>query len=119
MSTLVTLDGEYTFPAVSIPAQRWNGFASPLFTREVAGQIADALNAAAETPQGLTEYRLYAWEGDALVESIRITDTPSRWESDPQPGDETDRWEPDAEGLYGIGAFSWVWSEVEDTTPAE
>ena len=76
---------------------RWNGWVCPRFTREVAEQyVADhmALNVLTDDDPRLV------WEGDTIV----IKHHPSsEWDDEII--------EPDADGMYAIGAFSWCWSE--------
>ena len=86
--------------------QKWTGWATPFFSREVGLQIADALrrsDSGADEPMDLR----YDAEADAFVLH------------DPFAPDEATLWEavhrPDApRPLYPIGTWMWTWEEVED-----
>lgn len=93
------VDGQ-SFEAAHIdPDVRWNGFACPMFTRDVAEEIVAWANAGADEGESALE-----WEGDALIDVWR-------------DGANEDRAEvarttlSDGTVLYGVGSFSWAWSE--------
>lgn len=82
---------------------RWNGWATPAFDREVAEKV---IAWVAKGYEGYDEPpTTFAWDGDVLVMSNHEYEDDEGWEPE--------RIEPDADGRYGIGAFSWVWSEIE------
>lgn len=87
------------WPASIVKGQRWNGWAIPGFTRDVAQQIADYLNAA----PGDGGVRCEWGAGDALY----VT------ENKGTKDEYTERAGPD-DGLYWIGAYSWCWTEKEE-----
>lgn len=70
------------FPA-EVLADTWNGWACPRFTREVAEQIVEVCNLTEDMPT-------FTFDGPAIV------------------GD-GERYMPDQDGLYGLGAFAWTW----------
>jgi hypothetical protein len=74
------------------PAERWNGWAVPRFTREAASLIADWLNSG-EAGQAL-------WDGETLAVRGQSED----------PRD-VDRIEPDPLGCYRFDG--WCWLETE------
>jgi hypothetical protein len=78
------------FVAEVLRDRRWNGWACPRFTREQAQQIAEA------SP----DHGAWSWEGDVLVcvDSSGVA--------------EPERWEPDADGKYAVGAFAWIWDSA-------
>lgn len=82
------------------PAERWNGWACPRFTLDAVRELAAWL--AAQDPDD--GYDTVSVDGD------RVTVTTYDGETyDVRPHDD---------GLYGVGAYAWVWSEVDDDTPA-
>ncbi|MFC0623795.1 hypothetical protein [Kribbella deserti] len=88
----VTIDGYITVMGHYDPAVRWNGWLCPSFDRDVAEKVAAWAN---EDPESAR----FTWEGDVLV-----------YEQPNYPDSEPERIEPDSNGHYSIGAFSWVWS---------
>ena len=86
----VTIDGDPTFPAEIDTTTRWNGWACPRFTREVAERVMVMVTADGST---------WRWDGDVLVLTMLDADEPERWE-------------PDADGRYHVGSWSWVWTEA-------
>lgn len=93
----VTIDGMIVVQGYYDPAVRWNGWLCPSFDRAEAEQIATW--ATTEDP----EYTFFEWDGDVLIYTqLNYEDS------------EPERYEPDANGRYPIGAFAWVWSAAED-----
>ncbi len=84
------------FPCTLLP-NRWNGFACPLFTREVGDEIMRELASGEDVVDAY-----YSSARDAFV-ILRAHDT------------EPEIFEATEGGLYGIGAFCWAWTEVPDT----
>lgn len=87
----VAYDGGDTYPCM-LSDRRWNGWAMPYFTLEVALQIAAAQH----------DYMKY--EDDRFIFGCP-EETPEEWE----------RFEPeiiDGQKMYPIGAGSWCWCEV-------
>lgn len=96
----VCLDELVTVEAVYDPHERWNGFLCPRMDRDAVEKVM----AAFRQYDGETDPRppTHRWEGDSLI----LT------QYDGVDGyDET--LTPDADGLYALGARSWVWSEDE------
>ena len=82
------------------PSVRWNGWACPRFTLDAVRDLAAWL--AVQDPDD--GYDTVSVDGD------RVTVTTYDGETyDVRPHDD---------GLYGVGAYAWVWSEVDDDTPA-
>lgn len=102
----VTIDGAITVDAADVsPDIRWNGWAVPVFDRENTDKIIEWVNGQDDgTPGPVLE-----WVDGKLIDVYYYDDGTT----------ERDEIEPvyDSAGtpLYGVGAFSWVWSEVEDT----
>jgi len=100
----VTIDGLITADAADVaPEIRWNGFAVPLFDRENTDRIVEWANSADDgEPKPAFEWvdgKLYDfWYGDDEVERTEVSPV---FDSNGVP-------------LYGVGAFSWVWSEAPD-----
>ena len=86
-------------------AWRWNGFACPRFTREVAEVVAEA-----SATKG--DYIAWRWEGEAMV-LVRPADP-----YEPEAGDEEETYAPDADGRYHLGANCWTWEYDPDQDPA-
>jgi hypothetical protein len=78
------------------PAIRWNGWACPSFTL-------DAVRTLAEWLAGQDPYDGYDTVTVRDGGSVAVTTF------DGEVYDVT----PDDDGLYGVGAYAWVWSEVE------
>lgn len=91
LDELVTVLGQY--PTNS----HWNGwlvpFIDPHGVQTVMAAIADAYSNYEDAPT-------HRWEGETLILVER--DGGDIFE---------DRLEPDADGLYPLGAYAWVWSE--------
>jgi hypothetical protein len=93
---------------------RWNGFiADPRFDRVEAEDIVQYINesnAQNRTPDGgiPVEGTFFTWAGDLLIRF--------EWDGntfgDAEPKYERSLIEPDANGRYAIGAYSWVWYEA-------
>lgn len=85
-------------PYPGLLAGRWNGWAVPLFTREVAERVvADQEKLRAGDP----DVPRLEWDGDVIV----LTD--------PQYPDEPTRVEPTADGEYDMG-LGWCWDVADD-----
>ena len=101
--TRFTLDGLIAPPGVEgfTRGERWNGFACPCFTKPQAERLLAMLDAAYEALLLEFEWR---WEGDTLVVSDDVEESPYRWSP------------VSIEGCtyWPIGARSWAWSEVGD-----
>lgn len=88
------------FPGAHDPSRRWNGWARPRFSRDVAEHIATWVNA--DEGDRTAEF---SWEGPVLVH-VNFA------EADEDPDYEPRRYEPDAEGRYDVGAGSWIWDDI-------
>ena len=125
----VTLPGWEDWPLASFPATvpvfesgpsagepiRWNGWiACPLFTREVAEQVVKLLSADSRNPDGTpyVEQDDPQWDGDTLVMHNLM------WR-DEEPDYEPELIEPDDNGRYAIGGYSYCWFEAERATFAD
>lgn len=86
----VTLDDGQAFPAWSA-GDRWNGFAVPFFTRDVADRVAQAT--------GLT----FVDSSDAYVPEE------DDYRGDDYRGAIFAGFNRDGMHLYGIGAYEWAW----------
>lgn len=103
----VTLDGIGTYDAV-IADHRWNGWAIPRFTLQVAEQIvADfaRFNGQHIAEGGdVADCELLKWDGDdIIVTSMRGT-----------PDEHSERVTVDEDGFFHIGGMSWTWSVVDN-----
>lgn len=94
---LFQIDGSTEYKGFS-QGQFWNGWAMPLFTFEVAQELAKDQNAVT------TEEKLvYDEATDSFI-----------YQTDYYPEEEWERFEVtmiDGKKLYGIGAGSWCWDE--------
>ena len=79
---------------------RWNGWAQPLFTREVVEQVI----AMTQAEDG-ADYYGFAWDGAVLVVTDRCDAEPYTWRQEP--------YVLDGVLLYDCG-FGWVWDTVEE-----
>jgi len=97
---------EATVLAQYDPAQRWNGFiAAPFIDALSAVQVLDWIGADHEygVTYGFTD------SGVLVVHDVQYSD-PESSDYDPQYSGEV--YPPDADGLYALGAFAWVWTEA-------
>lgn len=81
--------------------QRWNGWLCPVLDPHGVEQVLAVLRAsydAADDEKAPT----HEWDGDVLVLTEYDGDTPY-----------TERLEPDADGLYALGAYGWCWEDTE------
>lgn len=78
------------------PSVRWNGWACPRFTLETVRDLAAWIDA----------------QGDDDYERVIVTDNGRVFMTKDDEG-WTSEVPADADGLYGVGAYAWVWSEVE------
>jgi hypothetical protein len=86
------------------PAQRWNGWACPLFSKDEGLRVAElSARLAAEDPEAAGE--VVAWDEDRSLFTV----------SDPaRPGEPAAEVGPVVLGgqvLYPIGSRAWTWSE--------
>lgn len=91
-----------TFAGYHDPADRWNGWAQPYFTREVVYAVARMVHA---DPHFRADF---TWDGDVVV----VTEYDEDGE---QYGDEPTRLLPyvvDGVALYDLG-LGWVWDTVD------
>lgn len=102
----VTTTGERAYPGEVDTQGRWNGWARPRFTREVAEQV--VVESVVEYADW---YSGWHWRGDVLVL------LPGPEAADPanpaEVEDCTEEWGPDADGRYHVGAWAWTWHEVD------
>lgn len=100
---LVTLGGITT----TVPAQydtdvNWNGFLCPWLDPHAVEVVLASLRRAYAAATDDTA-PTHEWDGDVLV----LT------EHDGDGNGYTTRMEPDADGLYPLGAYGWVWQWVD------
>lgn len=97
----VCLDELVTVEAIYDPRERWNGFLCPRMDREAV----EAVMAAFRQNDGQTDQRppTHRWDGDVL--------TVTEYDGDDEYPETL---EPDADGLYALGARSWVWTEDDE-----
>jgi hypothetical protein len=98
----VTVTGLGVYPA-EVARVQWNGWACPRFTRQTAENIVADVAENNTKPWHDCDDRL-SWDGDVIV----------RYEPAfaDEEGYQPERLEPDSNGMYGIGAFEWVWQEA-------
>jgi hypothetical protein len=88
------------FPGVHDPSLRWNGWARPCFSRDVAEHIATWVNA----DEGDRTAEFY-WEGEVLVHVNLV-------QAREDPNYEPRRYAPDSESRYDVGAQAWTWDDI-------
>ena len=85
------------------PDVDWNGWATPAFNRTTAEKVI-----AWATREEVGDPPIsFTWQHDVL----RMR------EADGDGQEHLTRIEPDADGRYSIGSFSWVWDEVHRKVP--
>lgn len=89
---VVSLDGFAPVLAQFDDSFRWNGFLCPSLDAHSVIAVLDAINRDAGTPH----YR-YDWTDEGVL--VLISD------------EETERIEPDSDGLYALGSDGWIWTE--------
>lgn len=96
-------DDEATFVGWHDPEVRWNGFATPAFERAEADRLMGYVNAMA---LGRPEETAFSYDAarDCYVERA--------WDHSELDPVEYEGYDRDGRHLYGIGAWSWTWSEV-------
>jgi hypothetical protein len=93
---------DHVFPAMVDSDQRWNGWAIPSFDLDTCRRIAAMVN----TPDD--DSMVVTFDGDTVV--VTTNDGDESW---------VDRLDPDADGLYGLGAMSWTWQELPEGAPTD
>jgi hypothetical protein len=99
-------DGETSYPGYSNPAQHWNGWAMPHFTKATAARIAAGNNRARRT-EGEIERVRYDSKRDAF-----LIDNPTLWPGEPPEvirGEDVHT-EDGVKHLYAVGAAAWTWT---------
>lgn len=101
---IVVMDGlEAEYPA-RISATRWNGWANPAFTPEVAERVITDINAmSAEVGEG----PILSWHIEDGVALVHISE---------DEGESVEFVAPNADGRYPIGNAGWCWYEAEATS---
>jgi hypothetical protein len=93
----VRIDELVTVEAVFDPQERWNGWLCPRLDRDAV----ETVMAAFGEDVGESDPRpTHRWDGDVL--------TLTEYDGDDEYSETL---MPDADGLYALGARSWVWSE--------
>lgn len=91
---------ESVFTGWHDPALRWNGWCTPEFDRDEVERIITWVHVSnAGDPD---YYVTFEWDGPVLVQTN--VDGGER---------SVERIEPNAQGRYPVGSFSWTWSELE------
>lgn len=85
-----TLDGEHYYDGIycTDETDRWNGFATPRFTLDVAKRILSDIGAT----------------------DIRMNDNEISWIDSEG---EADGCPMDVDGFFPVGAYAWIWSDGE------
>lgn len=105
-SARLTWNGAHHFTGTYDPTERWNGWLCPRFTRAEAERIVAAVaaeNSADVERWGAAEGETLRWHGDVLL-IVPAAHVGSE--------DEAERIEPDASGLYSVGAWAWTWYDA-------
>lgn len=98
--TIEPLEETHSWPAERF-GEPWNGFATPVVTRET---LADLLQSLGEG---------YRWEEDTAVVWSTIDLAPG------EEPEEEDRLTPDFDGLYDLGELGWVFFTLPPNRAAE
>jgi hypothetical protein len=107
LDELVTVVAEYN------PRARWNGWlAAPLLDAWSVVRVMTALDDAYAADEWMMEPQGYAWSFDPADGALVTVDRQALAEYGPAVA--TDRIMPTPDGLYALGASSWVWDE-DDT----
>jgi hypothetical protein len=113
------IDGIGVFHAYT-RGERWNGFATPFFTR-AEGQRVSEWSAAMARKFGRDSVETVVWD-DALASFVLESSEYLHEVGEPIPredivvGMEHERL---GESVYGIGAYRWTWEEVKSASNAE
>lgn len=91
-----------TYPGLHNDPNRWNGWAEPLFTREVAQEVITEVTTS--WPEGDDGHYVFTWDGDTLV--VSVPDEDITWSIEP--------YVLDGVYLYDMG-LGWVWDTVDCT----
>lgn len=94
------------FPAL-VAYERWNGWAVPYFDESTARDVVRAINANFDPLSGHDGETRAEWRGDV----VRIF-TYYGGQVEDAPEEIPPTW-IDGEKFWGIGAYSWVWSEAD------
>lgn len=97
-----TLDGLVTVDAVWDDTERWNGFLCPRMDKESADKVMSTL---VNDPYAEPDRLSYAWDDETLV----VSDKYGMEEDEVQ----VDRYDPDGDGLYALGAHGWIWTQED------
>jgi len=105
----VWIDGYSPAFAAQVHAtERWNGWACPRFARIVAQQVASWVVAQPEAG-----YTGRWWWADLETQQPDVAGMLLVLDRDADHYAEPDLWEPDGDGMWPIGAWSWVWRELD------
>lgn len=103
---LITLDGEPTALAQYNRNERWNGFLCPSFDALTVVEVLEGLNESygSDAPTYGMEWD---WNDEgALVLTERL------YRDEEGEAYRPEVILPDADGLYSLGAYGWVWCEL-------
>lgn len=81
------------------PSIRWNGWATPAFARSEAERVIAWINRTADKFGTDDQYRAHMADGVVII-------------TQPDEPNYSERYAPDADGRFAIGAFGWTWQEV-------
>ena len=97
-----TIDG-YKYPHIGYTTgRRWNGWATPNFEADEAFAVMREFNETAETPMYYNE------ETDTFYVNATEYNDADEWKG------RNCQTEDGLKHLYGIGAFSWVWEDINE-----
>lgn len=96
---LVTVEAEYD------PDVRWNGWLCPRLDAWSCVKVLDALNA----EHGEGENRIYGIDYTFDEDGALVLDE-RQWRDEDPENYKPEVLPPNEDGLYALGAYSWVWS---------
>lgn len=93
--------------------ERWNGFATPFFTREEGLRLMEMMSATNKL-NGIPEDSYhYFYTADDGIDAFITQDDDQVKDGIFEQWDVAEERGPNGEKLYPIGAWAWVWTEVE------
>lgn len=107
----VTIHDDKAFPCILFENDRWNGWAVPYFATETAKEVAEAITS---NNAELDEYRcVVTW--DAATKSFELDENSTAPEEEREDYRSKVSVDFTIDGIdyYGIGGYSWTWSEVD------
>jgi hypothetical protein len=112
----VTLDGWVTVLAVYDPSERWNGWlAAPRMDALSVVTVLTALNGQYTDADAAVYGHDWTFNADGSLTVVERQWT-HEYPNEPNHGETIPA---DADGLYTLGAYGWVWSEDDDPTTSD